>query len=351
MAEPPAGRGPVTVQTITDRRQLVTLAPAWRALFAAVPTASVFQHPGWALAWCRTLGTEGGPQVQAAFRQGRLVGLAPLMVVADPSGGQTTRFVGAPLNDFNDFLIHPADPAPVVVALWRQVLDEASGWTALELTPIRPDAALRVDGRLPSPAGASVETLPVQPAPELGLDEDWEVYRAGLARRYRRGWERTLARTLASHVVRVRPVEDPDQLPAAVERFVALRLSSWAARGRLDELVAVQRDDRFPPFLASAAAALARSGHCLLVEMEIDQTLAAADLYFTRARSALLYLRAFNHDLAALSPGTSLALLGLKLLHTRGFRAISLGRGGEPFKYHLGARDVPLQRVVLHRRR
>ena len=349
MAEPPAGRGPVTVQTITDRRQLVTLAPAWRALFAAVPTASVFQHPGWALAWCRTLGTEGGPQVQAAFRQGRLVGLAPLMVVADPSGGQTTRFVGAPLNDFNDFLIHPADPAPVVVALWRQVLDEASGWTALELTPIRPDAALRINGHLPNLTGAARELLPVQPAPLLRLEDDWEAYRARLPARHRRQWERTLARTLADHTVQVQPVEDPHQLADAVARFERLRRSSWTARGRLDELVPTQRDDRFPQFLAAAAAALAGAGHCLLIELAIDHTLAAADLYLTRARSALLYLRAFNIEAAEHSPGVMLAILGLKLLHARGYREVSLGRGGEAFKYHLGGQDVPLERVVLRR--
>src|SRR6266511_3552361 len=292
MVEPAAGPGPVGVQTITDLPQLIALAPAWRVLSDLAPAASVFQHPDWALAWCRTLGADSALQVQAAFRDGELVGLAPLAI--DAGDGRAARFRSAPLNDFNDFLVHPQDPAPVVAALWRQVLDPAAGWAALELTPIRPDAALRINGHLPNLTGAARELLPVQPAP-------------------------------------------------------LLRRSSWTARGRLDELVPTQRDDRFPQFLAAAAAALAGAGYCLLIELAIDHTLAAADLYLTRARSALLYLRAFNIEAAEHSPGVMLAILGLKLLHARGYREVSLGRGGEAFKYHLGGQDVPLERVVLRR--
>src|SRR6266508_5147734 len=347
MVEPAAGPGPVGVQTITDLPQLIALAPAWRVLSDLAPAASVFQHPDWALAWCRTLGADSALQVQAAFRDGELVGLAPLAI--DAGDGRAARFVGAPLNDFNDFLVHPQDPAPVFAALWRQVLDPAAGWAALELTPIRPDAALRINGHLPNLTGAARELLPVQPAPLLRLEDDWEAYRARLPARHRRQWERTLARTLADHTVQVQPVEDPHQLADAVARFERLRRSSWTARGRLDELVPTQRDDRSPQFLAAAAAALAGAGHCLLIELAIDHTLAAADLYLTRARSALLYLRAFNIEAAEHSPGVMLAILGLKLLHARGYREVSLGRGGEAFKYHLGGQDVPLERVVLRR--
>lgn len=338
----------IRIETIADPADLATIASDWQALAAAAPTLSVFQHPAWVLAWCRVFADQGSLCVQVAYRDGRLVGLAPLLVANGAAGGGTARFLGAPLNDFNDFLVDPVDPEPVVVELWRALVDDGS-WTTLELMPVRPDAALRVGGRLPSLTGVRGEPLAAQPAPEVWLDDDWEAYRLGLAKRHRHGWERSLARMLAAHVVRVHALEDPEALRSAVKRFACLRLASWAARGRLDELVAAQRDDRFPGFLATAAADLAAVGQCVLIELEIDGAVAAADLYLTQGRTALLYLRMFLPEFASLGPGISLALLGLRLLHARGFRAIWLGRGGEDYKYRLGGRDVLLERAILQR--
>jgi len=339
----------VEVRTITEPARLAGLEPEWRSLARATGPLSVFQHPAWMLAWWAAFGTDTDLRVHAAFREGRLVGLAPVAVTAQDGPDRVAVFMGAPFNDFNDFLVTPDDPGPVVTALWHMIIEDDRSWTEFQLGPIRPDAALRADGRLHSSPMVAIERGVPQPAPALAMDAGWESYRLGLDRRHRRAWERSLERALAAHVVAVETIDDPGALHEAVERFEALRQASWAARGRVGDLVAGQRDPRFPSFLAAACARLAADGRCLLLDLRLDGELVAADLYLIQDQYALLYLRMFRPHASLTSPGMALALLGLRLLHARGVRAVSLGRGAESYKYRLGGRDILLERPILRR--
>jgi CelD/BcsL family acetyltransferase involved in cellulose biosynthesis len=338
----------VEVRTFTDLAHLIELEPDWRELEAAARPSSVFQHPSWLIAWSDVFGKDGTLRVHAAYRRGRLVGLAPLWISNTPRG-PVAAFLGGRLNDFSDFLVHPEEPAAIVAALWLAVISSEPAWQFFELGPIRPDALLRSSGALPVPAGVRLDPGTPQPAPELTLGDSWETYRLGLDTRARRGWERSLERALATNVVMIRPVEDPATIGAELKRVETLRQANWAMRGRRDELVPVQRDPRFADFLAEVATRLARHSRCLLVELHLDDTLVAADLYLGTGHQVLLYLRMFQPQPAMPNPGMLLALLGLRFLHARGVRVVSFGRGAERYKYRFGARDIYLDRPTLLR--
>jgi hypothetical protein len=214
----------IEVRTFTDRTHLIELEPDWRELEAAARPFSVFQHPSWLMAWSDVFGEDGTIRVHAAYRRGRLVGLAPLWI-SNTSRGPVAAFLGGRLNDFNDFLVHPEEPASSVAALWLAVMSAGPKWHVFQLGPIRPDAVLK-SGGLPVPAGVRLDPGTAQPAPELWFGDGWETYRLGLHTRARRGWERSLERALATHVVMIRPVEDPAAIGAELKRFEMLRQAS-----------------------------------------------------------------------------------------------------------------------------
>jgi CelD/BcsL family acetyltransferase involved in cellulose biosynthesis len=72
----------MVIEPLDTLDDLIRLRAAWQSLWAEDPCATPFQSPGWLLPWVERF-AKGRLFSLAAFRDGRLVGLAPLEIVGD----------------------------------------------------------------------------------------------------------------------------------------------------------------------------------------------------------------------------------------------------------------------------
>jgi CelD/BcsL family acetyltransferase involved in cellulose biosynthesis len=90
------------------------LLDEWRQLAEDDPKSSLFQAPGWPLAWYRTSAASFAPFVIEVRSDGRLVGLVPMSV--ERATGEFD-FAGRSSADYRDILALPAHRGEVVAAL------------------------------------------------------------------------------------------------------------------------------------------------------------------------------------------------------------------------------------------
>ena len=131
------------------------------------------------------------------------------------------------------------------------------------------------------------------------------------------------------------------------------RVEGAALRGELSTFLrlrtarrAIKGHDDLPPtaFLKQAVNELAPSGHCILMELRVNGTPVAADLYLVDRPVALMWLRGLDPGWQRFPCGHLLLRASADAFAQAGFDTLDLGRGNEPYKEYFGAQ----KRVLLH---
>lgn len=293
---------------------------AWAAL-TAQGTAGVCGSREWVRTAFEQAHPEARPHLIAVSDGDDLVGMMAMALTGDRSGA--LMVAGAPHNDLIDVLAAPDRADDVAMAVLTALEREWRRGRRVQLDAIDPDGALARNGHR---ARWLTWTDDVQ-APVVELGPDWTgAFNPAWASQ----WRRRERRLRQAHDVRVEQLS-ADATAAAIEEFVALRRARLAARGwPLDR----------PPedFLLRAVERLAPSERCALMELRIDGHLAASDLYQLAPPTAMLWLRVFDGDWSAMSPGSLLVRAAGELLRAAGYTTLDLGRGDESYKFDLGAR-------------
>lgn len=140
---------------------------------------------------------------------------------------------------------------------------------------------------------------------------------------------------------------DPLSLAAALPTFVTQRLSAWQDRRRLHELPAMDRHPCFAGFLTEVGAGLGLQGRCLLTRIKLDGEPIAQSLMFRTSGADLLYMSTYRPEMARYSPSHLLLAEAANTAVGEGIRVIEMGRGGEPYKFDLGALPRRLRDLTL----
>ncbi|MGH3685775.1 MAG: GNAT family N-acetyltransferase [Pseudonocardiaceae bacterium] len=313
------------------------VAEEWGRLHAN-GSSDIFTSPAWCLASWRAFSDLGTPLLLIALDgAGVLLGALPLT-----NGQLGPSWPGSPLGDEHDVRVRCDQPASgVVSALLRAVPRVAeSGKTVL--TDVRPGGPLTCAAI--SRAGCPAPVMHLNDAdPELGA----LGCIPGWSRKRRRALHTAQLRLTESGRVTVQRLADPASIAANVADFVRCRLASWAARGRLGELPAMDRHPRFPEFLTDVGRGLAVGGHCLFAGLNLDGEPLAQALFFRSPGADLLYMSTYRPTAARYSPSHLLLAEAAGMAVAGGVRVIELGRGDEPYKFALGAHTRYLRNVVL----
>lgn len=313
------------------------VAPEWGRLHAE-GTSDIFTSPAWCLAGWRAFPDLGTPLLLIATDSaGVFLGALPL--TSSPNGPQ---WAASPLGDEHDVRVRGSQPAQDVVSELLQSVTRVAGGSAVVLANVRPGGVLT--GVAGSQRGC--------PAPLVLLDDPDEEFGALACLP---GWSRERQRTLRSARRRLERsgqltvvrVTDPLSLAAALPVFARTRLASWAGRGRLAELPAMDRHLRFPEFLADVGSGLAAEGRCLLVRLDLNGESLAQGLFFRSPSADLLYMSTYAAKVAQFSPSHLLLAEAARMAVTEGVRIVELGRGDEPYKFALGAQTRFLRDVFL----
>jgi CelD/BcsL family acetyltransferase involved in cellulose biosynthesis len=216
-------------------------------------------------------------------------------------------------------------------------------WAELRLEGLREQSpALSLLPALLDKAGFAVEVMPDEVSPHIPVTPTWDGYLESLNKKDRHELRRKLRRLESAGHVRL-ATHDPARLQDDVTAFLALMKDS---REEKAAFMTAEREG----FFRDLAQEMDRAGLLKLFFLELDSKRLAGAYCFDYDDRYFLYNSGFDTSQAHLSGGLLLKALLLKDAIERGKKDYDLLRGAEPYKYHIGAQDRMLSKLVATRR-
>jgi CelD/BcsL family acetyltransferase involved in cellulose biosynthesis len=312
------------------QREPAELAPAWSALAASRQPPSIFLTPEW-IAVARA--HEPTQPITLA------VGDRGIAALAQDADG-TITFAGGQLTDEQDVIARPGDDAEVAVSTAGWIAQQHPPHVRLEFVPEERPTLRRFEDVLSS-AGYRVTRERQIVSPYLDLPDAYEAYVQSLGKKARHELRRKVRRLETAGRASFRFASDAER-GTVLDRFFALHRLS---RGdKADFMTAdVER------FFREIADALAPLDRLRLGVLTFDGEDAAVLFGFALGRGIALYNAAYDPGLASLSVGIVSHAWAVREAIASGYTRYDLLRGGEPYKYDLGARDRWLARLDAER--
>lgn len=359
-------------------------AASWDALVAANPWATPFS--GWAFqrAWWDAYGAnahDGTVVVLPVDESGvplpgsEPIGIVPLMHrhAVEPSDltdhsrlrqaadaemtavlpSATSIFFGASYHaDYATLLAAPGDVDPVAEAVAAHFAGPGGpDWDVVDLRRLRcgdpaADALAAAFGRREQAGGwtLNLEREDVCPVVTLPDGGDFDDFLATLGGKERHEIRRKVRRAEASGPILLTRSTDPlADLPA----FIELHQKRWGAEGLFPETPggAMSR-----VFFRRLFELLGPDGPLVLSFLAVGDRRIGAGVHLEDGPSLLYYNAGLDPEARELSPGVLMVASYVRAALAGGFRRMDFLRGDEPYKYEWGARDEPIQRLLVRRR-
>ena len=267
-------------------------------------------------------------------------------------------FFGASYHaDYATILARPTELPAVAAAVADALSDQRTTnvgdqqWDVIDLRRLRFDdpALPALESALRAPRVSlrvireQEDVCPVVTAPS----DDWDAYLAMLDRKARHEIRRKLRRAAA---VGTLSIEIAPPTSAAVEAFIELHQARFGADGLFPDGPGGDRSRQFIHRLAELELAERDERQLHIALVRCGPRLIFAALAFDDGTTCYLYNAGMNPDAAGVSPGvTGTAEYILNRL-AAGRRRFDFLRGSEPYKYEWGARDEPIERLLVLRK-
>jgi CelD/BcsL family acetyltransferase involved in cellulose biosynthesis len=301
---------------------------------------SIFADPRWVSAWWRHYGDGSEPWVLVLEdSSGALRGLATLACQGGALG-RTLSFAGGRWNGFDTPLSAAGAEEEVAQALLGALAERRREWELWRIGRLPRESALAralLDGRGPLRAGAhDIRLQPFVPLPDE-VDAFESRYSGKRRTEFRRRWRRLLEQGAEGH-----SITDPGEADARVRRLLELRRERAIALGQ----PYAHMDERFERFAADVVGELL-PGAARLWMLELGGELLAAKLDFVAAWREHSYISAVSDKQLPLGPGHSLERQAIHAMISEGRRELDFGPGRDSYKYHWGAVDRKLARILV----
>jgi CelD/BcsL family acetyltransferase involved in cellulose biosynthesis len=331
--------GRVHIEVVTDPARLAALAPEWNALAARHGEGLPFRTWEWVDAWLRwfperRLAVRDEPEV-LIFRapDGAMVGVAPLVRTRRPGLGPAIlrglEFLGADPNitEVRGVLVDPAWEGDVYRGLLAHLAGEKGhqwiGWRGVAEGG-KAEALLRADRAVPLTAGRE--------AYRLRLPGTWEEFKSARPRNLKESLRRcynSLKRDGHLHALEV--ARTPDEVDAAVERFLALHASRARADG-FKEHGDVFDSDAARGFLRDVCRSLAARDAVRVFQLRIGDRIVASRIGFLVGETVYLYFSGFDPEWGRYSVMTTTVAEAIQWAIGAGLSWVHLSTGTDESK-------------------
>lgn len=315
--------------TITEE-SFASLNSYWTDSRHNLNWGSIFVFPGWLQVSWQVFGSGAELYLGVVRQREKIIGIAPLLVKE-----KTASIIGsADVCDYLDFIVAPGmgrDFFSVLLDDLRQ-----KGINHLDLRRLRPDSTVLTDlVAIAKERRYDIRYQLVDVSLELELPSTWDEYLAKLTGKQRREVRRKLRRLWEAGNVDYHIVEDSAAVHDAMDTF--LKLFSESREDKATFMTA-----QMESFFRSLADTMAEAGLLRLGILELDTLPTAIVMCFDYNDCVYLYNSGYNPRYSALSVGLLCKVLCIKDSIQRGRKRFDFLKGGEPYKYHLGGREIPL---------
>ena len=315
--------------TITEE-SFASLNSYWTDSRHNLNWGSIFVFPGWSQVSWQVFGSGAELYLGVVRQREKIIGIAPLLVKE-----KTASIIGsADVCDYLDFIVAPGmgrDFFSVLLDDLRQ-----KGINHLDLRRLRPDSTVLTDlVAIAKERRYDIRCQLVDVSLELELPSTWDEYLATLTGKQRREVRRKLRRLWEAGNVDYHIVEDSAAVHDVMDTF--LKLFSESREDKATFMTA-----QMESFFRSLADTMAEAGLLRLGILELDTLPTAIVMCFDYNDCVYLYNSGYNPRYSALSVGLLCKVLCIKDSIQRGRKRFDFLKGGEPYKYHLGGREIPL---------
>ena len=291
---------------------------------------TLFVLPSWLEVWWQTFGSRTQLYLRAVRQRKKIIGIAPLLVKE-----KTASIIGSvDVCDYLDFIVSPG----MEKEFFNILLDDLGqkGISQLDLKPVRPDSTVltnlvalakqRQYEVLYQEEGVSVE---------LDLPSTWDEYLTMLTKKQRHEVKRKLRRLWKADNVNYRCVKVSQDVRSFLDTF--LKLFSLSQEDKANFMTT-----QMESFFRSLAEAMAKIGLLRAGILEVDELPVAMILGFDYNNVMYLYNSAYDPNYSYLSVGLLSKVLCIKESIQWGNKKWDFLKGGEPYKYHIGGKEIPL---------
>jgi len=327
-AAPQAATHTSRVRCIQSFEELAARSSEWRDLLQRAPAFTPFQTFEWHASWWRVFGDEFELFVLCAEEDGRLIGLAPLMLSKRRLLGRRLRvahFIGLYQSDYCDFILDESRPEALELMLgW--LADHPQAWDALDLRNLEGGSAtLRIVQEFFAARGCLVEQRHWNEAPTYLFGDaqaDQELLRKKSLRRHYNYFHR-------QGCLEFRHYTAEEDIAGHLAAFFRQHIERWG----LTETPSQFLEERPCAFCREVVRALAPTGHLRFAVVSLDGRAIAYHLGFECNGRFIWYKPTFEVALARHSPGEVLIKFLLEEASARGLLEFDFGPGEEAFKY------------------
>jgi CelD/BcsL family acetyltransferase involved in cellulose biosynthesis len=176
---------------------------------------------------------------------------------------------------------------------------------------------------------------------------EWDAYLGTLDKKARHEIRRKLRRAAA---VGEMTIEIGPPAPETIDAFIALHRMRFGDDGLFPDNPGGERSRRFVHRLAQLELAEGGSSQLHVALVRCGARLVFAALAFDDGDQVFLYNAGMDPSAAEVSPGVTGTALYFQDRLAAGRRRFDFLRGNESYKYEWGARDEPIERLLVTRR-
>jgi CelD/BcsL family acetyltransferase involved in cellulose biosynthesis len=297
--------------------------------------ASVFVSPHWLRVWWQVFGSGAELSLRAVWQGRNIIGIAPLLIKE-----KTASFIGSgDVCDYLDFIVDPGMEKDFFNTLLDDLREQ--GINHLDLNPVRPDATVLTQlADIVRSRGYEFTCTPEDVSLEMDLPPTWDEYLAILTTKQRHEVRRKLRRLWEAGKVNYHFIIDRDTVHDAMDTFLKMFVES-----RQDKAAFLTAP--MESFFRLLADTMAEAGLLRIGVLELDTKPTAMIMCFDYNDGVYLYNSGYDREYHYLSVGLLSKVLGIKDSIQRDKKRFDFLRGAEPYKYHLGGREVPLYRCQI----
>ena len=325
---------PVELRAIESLDEFMAHAATWDSLVASMPRPSPFMLSAWLEPWWSHFGRDRSMRVEAAFRDGELVGGLPLEFERR-RGVTVGRLMGREHAALGDVLARDDVARHVVPGIVGRL--GAVGADYLDLFGIARE------GRL---FGAIEDTdmlVERVQAPVLDVRAGWDAVYAAKTSSRRRNLHRRRRRQLEElGELELAPIVGESDLAASLTDLFRIHDLRWAGRPDRSEFTST----RGLPFNVDAMSRFARAGIARVLLMKLDGRAIAFQYYLVYERRMFFYRLAFDPDFARWSPGLLTTLAAIEVAAAEGVERVEFLGGDERYKQDLADANEPLYECI-----
>ena len=295
----------------------------------------LFVIPLWLKTWWDIFGENHDPEILAGYRQGKLIGVAPLRVKE-----KTARLIGDEnVCDYKDMVVAPNHHYEFIEAILSYLKKKEVRF--LQLGTLRPDSiSLTQLPNIAKQMGYAAIYNQVAFSYEIILPRTWESYLQMLAGKQRHEIRRKLRRLNEAGEIRFRIIERPDEISENMDTFFSM---FKASRPDKSEFLT----DPMVSFFLLLAQRMAQQGFLRMFFLDIDRVPAAGVMCFDYNDTNFLYNNGYNPQFSNLSPGFLSKVYSIRNSIDQGKLRYDLLKGDEGYKKRLGSTPVPLYHLKI----